>query len=96
MPHPGTREYRNQAIRIMDLTVNTDMLKDLRFENCQICGPAVLILLSGSTVQNCSFGGSDLNEIFWLEASVLSAEPTGTMNTLAWKRYEALADMAPY
>lgn len=40
-PHPGTREYRNQLVRIAELTVLEDVIQDVRFENCVIVGPSV-------------------------------------------------------
>lgn len=65
-PHPGTREYRNQVVRLADLTVNTDLLEDLRFENCTIIGPAVIAVLEENTLAHNSFSAPGLNELFWL------------------------------
>jgi hypothetical protein len=65
-PHPGNREYRNETVRIAELTVVTDMLDNLRFENCQIIGPAVLVLLDHITMSNCSFDAPDPNSMFWI------------------------------
>lgn len=64
-PHPGTREYRSQVVRISDLTVTTDLLEDLTFENCVVTGPAVLGLLEEVTIANCNFDAPDANALFW-------------------------------
>jgi hypothetical protein len=67
-PHPGTREYRNTAVRLADLTVNTDMLEDLQFFNCTVIGPAVLFILDNNQFNNCNFTAPDIEALFWLVA----------------------------
>jgi hypothetical protein len=52
------------AVTISSLTVNTNMLEGLTFQNCRIIGPAVLIPLGNTTISHCNFGG-DINAIFW-------------------------------
>lgn len=64
-PHPGTREYRNQTVRITDLTVTDDLLADLRFENCTIIGPAVLALIDDVVLSNCGFDAPGADAVFW-------------------------------
>lgn len=64
-PHPGTREYRSQVVRVSDLTVTTDVLEDLTFENCVITGPAVLGILEEVTIANCTFDAPDDDALFW-------------------------------
>ncbi len=68
MPPPtGTREFRNEVVRIAELTVNTVVLEGLTFQNCRIIGPAVLVPLGSGSMQHCGFdveqGGVDA--IFW-------------------------------
>lgn len=41
----GDGKYRDEIVRISELTVNTYILKDLEFVNCRIIGPAVLAIL---------------------------------------------------
>lgn len=65
-PHPGTREYRRQLVRIADLAVTDDVIQDVRFENCQIVGPAVLAPLEDTTINGCSFDSQGPLELFWL------------------------------
>lgn len=68
MPPPtGNREFRNEIVRIAELTVNTVVLKGLTFQNCRIIGPAVLVPLGEGSMNHCTFdveqGGTDA--IFW-------------------------------
>lgn len=37
---PARTEFSNDVVRLADLTVNTDLLEGLQFENCNILGPA--------------------------------------------------------
>lgn len=52
---PFDSPYRNQLVRIADLTVNEDVIHDLRFENCQIVGPAMFVLQDNVTISGCTF-----------------------------------------
>lgn len=61
--HPGDRTYRNQTVRLADLTVVSDVIQDVTFENCSIIGPAVVVL-QDSTLTNCVFNGT-AEELFW-------------------------------
>ena len=64
-PHPGTREYRNQTVRITDLAVTADLLEDLRFENSIIIGPAILGLVEAVSLVNCGFDAPGFDAMFW-------------------------------
>jgi hypothetical protein len=68
-PHPGTREYRHQLVRISDLVVTEDLITDVRFENCQIIGPAVLVLLENTVVNRCQFDTEGADQLFWIVPS---------------------------
>lgn len=63
-PRPYDTPYRSQVVRITDLAVTADLVEGVKFENCQIVGPAVLALLDGVVVQGCSFDGT-LDGILW-------------------------------
>jgi len=67
---PFDSPYRNQLVRVADLTVVTDTVSNLRFENCQIVGPAVVAFM-GCNIADCSFdvGPGTLESIVW-EAKV--------------------------
>lgn len=65
-PPTGDREFRNQIVRISELTVNTIVLEGLTFQNCQIHGPAVLVPQGSGRMSHIRFdapGGVD--SIFW-------------------------------
>ncbi len=64
-PHPAVREYRNQAVRLADLTVTQDVLEHLRFENCMIIGPAILGLLDNLTMIDCGFDAPGPEAVLW-------------------------------
>ena len=69
--HPADRIYRNQTVRLADLTVIADAIENVTFENCIIEGPAVVALLGG-TVMNSGFDG-DLDSFLW--SSRIGARP---------------------
>ena len=65
-PPTGNREFRNEIVRIAELTVNTVVLEDLTFQNCRIIGPAVLVPLAGGSIHHCTFDTSEgVDSIFW-------------------------------
>lgn len=60
------REFRNEVVRLADLTVNTDKIVKRRFENCQIIGPAVIVPLDGTSISHCSWDAPGPDAILWL------------------------------
>lgn len=64
-PHLGTREYRNQLVRIAELTLLEDVIQDARFENCVIVGPAVLGLINNVTMSGCRFDAPGPDALLW-------------------------------
>jgi hypothetical protein len=63
-PLTGDRKFRNDPVRIADLTVNRTTIEDYEFVNCRILGPAVLIIRD-STITACSWDAPGLDSIFW-------------------------------
>jgi hypothetical protein len=64
-PPTGDRKFRNEVVRIAELTVNTSQLSHLEFSNCRILGPAVLIPTGGTQILHCNLGGDSPEAIFW-------------------------------
>jgi len=64
-PLTGDRQYRNDVVRVADLTVNTDHIEGYQFSNCRIVGPAILALLGDVTLVGSSFDAPGLDAIFW-------------------------------
>lgn len=62
--HPSDRTYRNQTVRISELTVISDTIERITFENCQIEGPAILVLLGETTISGNGFDG-DWDSLVW-------------------------------
>lgn len=62
--HPADRHYRNQTVRLADLSVVTDVIENVTFENCIIEGPAVVVM-QGSQVMNTNLEG-DAEACFWI------------------------------
>ena len=56
--------FRNEVVRIADLTVNTNTIEAVEFSNCQIIGPAVLVPQGSSSLISCTWPGS-VEAIFW-------------------------------
>jgi hypothetical protein len=49
--------YRDQTVRLADLAVAHDVLERLTFENCDVVGPAVIVLLGKTQVTECRWTG---------------------------------------
>jgi hypothetical protein len=64
-PLRGDRTFRNDVVRIAELTVNTSMLEGYEFSNCRIIGPAVLALLGDVAIIGCSWNAPGFDAIFW-------------------------------
>ena len=45
-------------MRISDLVITSDFVSDTDFENCQIVGPAVVVLLGEGTIAESTFIGN--------------------------------------
>lgn len=76
--HPSDRHYRNQTVRLADLTVVSDVIENATFENCILEGPAVVALLGEGSLSNSSFEG-DESSIFW----VIPAERESVLGAVA-------------
>lgn len=63
-PQTGNREFRDDVIRVSELTVRGPRIEGYTFINCRILGPAVLALVDNVTVVHCEFE-ADINSIFW-------------------------------
>lgn len=64
-PLRGDRQYRNEPVRLSDLTVNSSTVEGYTFLNCRIIGPAVVALLDGVEVTHCTWDAPGLDAIFW-------------------------------
>ena len=64
-PPTGTREFRDQIVQLASLTVNTNVLEGLTFQNCQIIGPTVLVPLGSTAIVHCTYDAPDIDAIFW-------------------------------
>lgn len=56
--------YREQTVRLADLASLDDVLTELTFENCEIVGPAVVVLLGDTKVTDCHWTG-DPDAVLW-------------------------------
>lgn len=65
VPPTGDRQFRNQVIRISELTVNTIVLERLEFLNCRILGPAVLVPQGQTSIVHCGWEAPNADAIFW-------------------------------
>ena len=60
----GHRIYRNESVRLSDLTALEDVVDGVTFANCEILGPAVIVLLGDTHVNGCHWSG-DAEAIIW-------------------------------
>lgn len=63
-PLTGEKRFRNDVVRLADLTVNTFILDGYEFSNCKILGPAILVPQGRTSIVECGWEG-DLDAIFW-------------------------------
>ncbi|MEX0836014.1 MAG: hypothetical protein WD010_07980 [Nitriliruptor sp.] len=59
------REFRNELVRLADLTVNDDVIQGRTFENCQIIGPAVMAPLGSTSITYCTWDGTSFEAFAW-------------------------------
>lgn len=62
--HPADRTYRNQVVRLADLTVINDIITGVTFENCEIVGPAIIALLGKTSLEHSGIDG-DTESVLW-------------------------------
>lgn len=59
------RVFRNDVVRLADLTVNTVELNGYEFSNCRILGPAILMPIGTTTIANCGWEAPGFDAVFW-------------------------------
>jgi hypothetical protein len=64
-PLRGDRQWRNEVVRLSELTVNTSTIAGQAFSNCRIIGPAILALLDDVTITHCTWDAPGLDAIYW-------------------------------
>jgi hypothetical protein len=64
-PLRADRQFRNEVVRLAELTVNTSTIRGQEFSNCRIIGPAILALLGGVTISHCTWDAPSLDAVFW-------------------------------
>ena len=64
-PLRGDRQFRDEVVRLAELTVNTSTIEGQEFSNCRIIGPAILALLDRVTVSHCGWDAPGLDAVFW-------------------------------
>ncbi len=62
--HPADKTYRNQVVRLAELTVLSDVIDGVTFENCEIIGPAVIVMLHDCYISGFSVDG-DVDAVIW-------------------------------
>jgi hypothetical protein len=64
-PLRADNTFRDEVVRIAELTVNTSTLENMEFSNCRIIGPAVLVLLGEVNMLHATWDAPDLDAVFW-------------------------------
>jgi hypothetical protein len=57
----GDREFRNEIVRLAELTMNSSNIEGLTFSNCRIVGPAVIVPI-GSSFLHCSWDAGEAGD----------------------------------
>ena len=57
-------EHTDEVIRLAVLAGDAATVRDLTFTNCDIQGPAV-VLIDGGKLDGCSFTGGDIDAVVW-------------------------------
>lgn len=65
-PLTGDRKFRDQVVRIAELTVNTSTIEGYEFSNCRIIGPAILGLIEGVSILHCRWDAPGLEAVLWI------------------------------
>ncbi len=65
VPPTGNRQFRNEVIRIAELTVTTMVLERLEFLGCRILGPAVLVPQGETSFMHSGWDSPTADAIFW-------------------------------
>lgn len=60
----GDRSFRNDVIRMADLTVSSPVIEGYEFTNCRIIGPAIVVL-TDTDLLSCGWNAPGLDAIFW-------------------------------
>ena len=61
--HEG-RDYRDQTVRLSDLAALEDIIDGVSITNCEILGPAVVVLIGNTRISGCHWSG-DAEGIIW-------------------------------
>lgn len=62
--HPDPKTFERRVVRIAELVADDAILDGYTFTECQIKGPAVLILTGSGTLSNSSLG-PDADAVLW-------------------------------
>ena len=61
----GDKMFRDEVVRVAELTVNTSTIEGLTFQNCRIIGPGILALLEDVSITQCRWDAPSLDAVFW-------------------------------
>lgn len=63
-PPISENQLRDRVVRLVDLAVVDDVIRGLRFTNCLVVGPAVIVPLGATSFVNSGFDG-DQDSLLW-------------------------------
>ena len=64
-PQVGNREFRDEVVRIAELTVTTSVLEGYTFQHCRLIGPAVLLPQGTTNILHSRWDSPGVGAIFW-------------------------------
>jgi len=65
MTEHADRIHRDAIVRLSDLTLTGNIIEAVTFTNCLIVGPAVILILGATSLEECSWDAPGPRALFW-------------------------------
>jgi hypothetical protein len=61
----ATNRYEREVVRIAQVAQDDGVIRDTDFESCDVRGPAILVPLGGTVIENNRFNAHDFEAVLW-------------------------------
>jgi hypothetical protein len=61
----GMNRYEREVVRIAQVAEDEGVIRDTIFEGCDVRGPAILVPLEGTVIENNRFNADDFDAVLW-------------------------------
>lgn len=65
MPPDLPSEYRNVTVRLSSLTFTDHIIRGVRFTECTLVGPGIIVPMGRTEIVNCTWEGGSFDELIW-------------------------------